>query len=400
MQFELSQIITFFMQMQKITNIPIVLFAGDTPYYNLTGEEDFAPNLAWLLLRDFASSHPGQCAICVSPQYLFYGCIRVQDSPYTAYFGPSSSFVLNDSQFGEMLRDFHLAPSRLGDLRRYLRGFAKPLQNQFLAALELLHNMVNPERTPPVTFPYPGRQEDAPPASAEAVSTYSREVRVGLLEKEMMGDIETGHVQELSELLSRMGSYRLSIPDTNQDMNRTLTEIYITCCTLASRAAIRGGMGYQAAIDLQNSYMHRFSKVGTYLQFSGMLRTMFLDFAQHVAECGAFSTRSPLVRKIVQLLQEHLYENYSLSQLASDLGYSASYLSHHFREETGRSINDYFLDCKIREAKYLLSRGDESVTDVAAALSFASLSHFARTFRARTGETPAAFRKRNGGGKK
>ena len=63
------------------------------------------------------------------------------------------------------------------------------------------------------------------------------------------------------------------------------------------------------------------------------------------------------------------------------MGYTEYYLTHKFKEETGLSVTDYIKFAKIERAKVLLKSTDQTVQDIAAALSFSTRNYFSRIFR-------------------
>jgi len=63
-----------------------------------------------------------------------------------------------------------------------------------------------------------------------------------------------------------------------------------------------------------------------------------------------------------------------------------------FRDELQRTILNEILRVRISHAQKLLETTTRSVADIAAQSGFASLNHFFRVFRGRTGLTPRAFR--------
>jgi LacI family transcriptional regulator len=63
-----------------------------------------------------------------------------------------------------------------------------------------------------------------------------------------------------------------------------------------------------------------------------------------------------------------------------------------FREELQRTILHEILRVRVNHAQKLLETTPHSVTDIAIRSGFASLNHFYRVFRTRTGLTPRAFR--------
>ncbi len=393
MTFRIEQVITFFMQMQKISNIPIVIFDGDHPYYNLSNIQDFEPNLSFRLLRSYALDNPGGCGTTVSPDYVFYGYICIQDSPYCAYIGPCTSFALSDRQIKNLLNEFDLPVSDSGPLKSYMRAFAKPLHSQFVAILELLHHMVNSPDSPVTYHAYPNKtaSEFSEPSLTEPY--LSRESQVSALEGKILLAIETGHDANLKDMLDHIGDFSLTMPQSSNTMNKTFSEIFITAAALSSRAAIKGGLRYDEAVDLQNYYLRMYDSVSSYLDFYNILSAMLMEFSVRVKKNRRIASDSPIVLTVIHRLQEHLYDTYSISDLASDTGYSESYLSHHLKKETGTTITETFLQMKIEEAKYLLLREDYSAAETAAVLSFGSSGYFQKAFKKRCGITPAEYKK-------
>ena len=93
-------------------------------------------------------------------------------------------------------------------------------------------------------------------------------------------------------------------------------------------------------------------------------------------------------------IYEHLHQRITLPDLAEQAGLTRSYLSALFKKETGRSVSDYVMDKRIEAAGNMLKFSDYSCADISAILAFSSQSHFIRAFKARTGQTPRAWRER------
>ena len=72
---------------------------------------------------------------------------------------------------------------------------------------------------------------------------------------------------------------------------------------------------------------------------------------------------------------------------------SASQFKSRFEKETGVSPWQYILNARIEAAKQRLTAGDESITQIAMDLGFASSQYFATTFKRITGVTPHGYRR-------
>lgn len=82
-----------------------------------------------------------------------------------------------------------------------------------------------------------------------------------------------------------------------------------------------------------------------------------------------------------------------LSEIARRLGVSARVLQLQFRDRLGTSPQAHFLSLRLAEAERLVTRTALPLFDVALATGFASQASFARTFRARFGQTASQMRR-------
>ncbi len=93
-------------------------------------------------------------------------------------------------------------------------------------------------------------------------------------------------------------------------------------------------------------------------------------------------------------VQEHLGDELTLARVAELLAVSPEHLTRTFRRDFRVSFYRYVLLLRVEEAKRLLwGPAEVPIAAVAAAVGFQSLSHFSRTFRRLTGQTPSSFRR-------
>ena len=100
------------------------------------------------------------------------------------------------------------------------------------------------------------------------------------------------------------------------------------------------------------------------------------------------------VRLIREYVQSHLTERVSVRQIADALGRNASYLNTFYSTQTGENITGYIHRCKVCRAEQLLRETNRSLAEICASLGFFDQSHFSRVFKAQTGMTPGAYRKK------
>lgn len=117
---------------------------------------------------------------------------------------------------------------------------------------------------------------------------------------------------------------------------------------------------------------------------------------------AAFIERQPRqlddrIQQVLIILSEHYTASVDISDLAKQVGLSASRLSHLFKAETGSSIIETLQQIRLRHAARLLDRTDLSITEISDAVGFASPYYFSRQFRRHYGVAPTEYRRQTKG---
>jgi AraC family transcriptional regulator len=95
--------------------------------------------------------------------------------------------------------------------------------------------------------------------------------------------------------------------------------------------------------------------------------------------------------RVRDYIEHNLGEAISLEDLARVAGVSRFHFARQFRAYTGQSPMGYLLRTRVERAKTLLRDSRARVVDISAELGFADQSHFARTFRRLVGMPPSAY---------
>ena len=104
------------------------------------------------------------------------------------------------------------------------------------------------------------------------------------------------------------------------------------------------------------------------------------------------SMETHLVSSAKRLLEEKAEEPFRVNDLCIALGYSKSYLSKLFHEQTGETIANFSIKQKINRAKQLIREGNLNFAQISEKLSFDNPQYFARVFKRVTGMTPTEFK--------
>jgi AraC-like DNA-binding protein len=99
-----------------------------------------------------------------------------------------------------------------------------------------------------------------------------------------------------------------------------------------------------------------------------------------------------LVKRMKQLLDEHIHELHQVSDYARLLNVSAGHLNDTIKEHTGKTATTLIQERLMLEARRALFHTSLQVKEIAYQLGFEDAAYFNRLFKKLTGETPAAFR--------
>lgn len=98
------------------------------------------------------------------------------------------------------------------------------------------------------------------------------------------------------------------------------------------------------------------------------------------------------LRRVIDLMHEHLADEFSLAALAEAAQLSEYHFSRLFKRATGVSPSQYFIRLRMARARQLLLDTDLSVIDIGMEVGYSSPSHFSQVFRREIGVTPSAYR--------
>jgi AraC family transcriptional regulator len=96
--------------------------------------------------------------------------------------------------------------------------------------------------------------------------------------------------------------------------------------------------------------------------------------------------------QVKDFIEAHLAENLTIAQLATVAHLSQFHFARAFKAATGQPPHRYVRQQRIERAKLLLSVTRLSVSEVADRVGFSNQSHFTAQFRRLTGVTPKAYR--------
>ncbi len=99
------------------------------------------------------------------------------------------------------------------------------------------------------------------------------------------------------------------------------------------------------------------------------------------------------LRRVRELVDAELHRDLSLDDLAGAAGCSRAHFARAFRAATGQTPHAYLRERRVERARRLLATTRLDAAAIAAQTGFSSPSHFGRVFRSVTGVTPGTYRR-------
>lgn len=213
-------------------------------------------------------------------------------------------------------------------------------------------------------------------------------------EQQLLKCVEDGNIRYLEPFgNSRRISYGIKLARSTS--LRQEKDSYIIFLALCVNSAIKGGLSPTVAYSLQNAYVQKIEACSSQTALIGLGNCFFVDITEKVHEAKSHSSLSQPIKSTCEYIGIHLFDELSIDDIASRVGYSNYYLTRKFKQETGITLTDYIRQKRIDQAKLLLATTDLSVQSISESLYFCSRSYFSEIFQRIVGMSPNEYRKQN-----
>ncbi|GAA0871337.1 AraC family transcriptional regulator [Gangjinia marincola] len=98
------------------------------------------------------------------------------------------------------------------------------------------------------------------------------------------------------------------------------------------------------------------------------------------------------IEKVFNYVHEHYREEISLEEIAGLVSMTPPSFCRYFKKTTNKTFVQFVNECRLVQASKLLTEQRLSITDICFESGFNNFSHFAKSFKKFTGQTPSAYR--------
>ena len=157
---------------------------------------------------------------------------------------------------------------------------------------------------------------------------------------------------------------------------------------------------FEEIFKLSNSKDAQLKKSAELLT-EGLIYRLFMSNAEPTGAAQDYQQKteeisSNHVSRSIHIMEEKIYENLKVEELAAELGLSAEHFIRIFRQKMNITPLQYFYRLKIKTAAAMISNTSLLVNDIAKKMSFENQFHFSRIFKKCTGLSPTEYRKMYG----
>lgn len=337
-------------------------------------------------------------AYLVTKEFHYFGLIRNEQTGQDILIGPVISIPPSPTSIRNIMREYGIPSEykeQLTELYQFTPAYSFHQFCHFLSLFyqELFHDTIDIESylnvytdtgSPAVASLHSSKSYDAKEME-RFHNTYH-------YEQLYLDYIRNGNVNGLKEFFSN--SYALQAGQIADNTLRQAKNILIVTVTLATRCAIEGGLDIESAYQLSDIYIQEGEKLQNAEALYQLQYDMMLDFTRRVAQAQIPHDTTSDVFKSIQYIKQHTNQAISVSDVASYVGKSRSYLSRCFKKELGFQMNEFIMRCKLEEARSLLTYTDKSISEISNYLCFSSQAYFQNVFKKKYGITPNEYRKR------
>lgn len=384
-----------------LTGIPVILYETEKEIFR--AERFSLPNNFRLsecyfkrLFSESASSIP--ISYSFFDNILLFCLIKSNTGNYSFLLGPISTCELSEYEIRKFMFECGAEKQLFSVFAEYLTYAPVLSFNYAMQMLSFFYLLINRSILSPTRFVLSDDNQSNTAYAFNEMFSHAEKLQYDEIGKHtsfefenmMLFYIQNGQTKNLLKLfnetpLGRTGKIAENM--LRQEKNSTICAL-----TLATRAAIAGGLNREIAFQLSDITIQKLEYCSSVNDVGKLNYDFMTELCDRVAALQNGGCKNPLINCVIGYIGEHICDRITIEELAKKLRTNRSFLSTKFKSEIGISLNEYINRQKITEAKKLLSYTDKDLSDISNYLSFSSQSHFQNIFKKITGTTPTVYR--------
>lgn len=205
----------------------------------------------------------------------------------------------------------------------------------------------------------------------------------------LVGYLQTFNRKNVTETLHRLETYLYHTKNSIKEIKLFLTDLYLRIKEKMNLVYSTLTIPFPTNSDVialieKQYYLHEIIR--------------FLSEQLEMIMCATGNpNRNSVLDDILYYIDHNYQNNIKLESIAPLFGYNSAYLGKIFNKTVGESFNSYVDHIRIEHSKQLLLQKKFKVYEIAERVGYRNVDYFHKKFRKYVGESPAEFRKKNGG---
>ena len=208
-------------------------------------------------------------------------------------------------------------------------------------------------------------------------------------ERKMLQAVSQGMTHQAEQILLKSSAIMLEMRVS--DPVRNIKNYSIIVNTLLRKAAEQGGVHPLYIDGVSSDFAKRIERIRSVEEGINMHHEM-IDRYCHLVKKHSMKNYSPLVQKVIALVDFDITTDLSLSRQAEMLNVNASYLSTLFKKEMNITLTEYVAKKRVEQAVFLLTSTNQQIQTVAQNCGIYDVNYFTKLFKKHTGKTPKEYR--------
>lgn len=315
---------------------------------------------------------------------------------------PVYSTPVSEETLHSFLRECQLTGDSRNEMSHVLLNSPNITFHQFLSMLSFIHLCINEEKIEIESHFNTHFDASAQYGISKRYSEHSYESRENgechntwEFEQALTDCISHGDVPRLQATLNMQHKeFPIKSGVLSHNVLQHTRNLFIVTATLATRAAVAGGLDAEQAYHLSDLYIQECENTQSVDTLDTLTYTMIIDFTTRVGNRKLpIEGMSKDVFRCIQYISQHPNEEIRVDDVAAFIRRSRSYITKKFKKELGFDISSFIMRCKLEEAKSLLTYTNKSLSEISSYLCFSSQSYFQNVFKKKYGMTPLQYRK-------
>jgi AraC-like DNA-binding protein len=330
--------------------------------------------------------------------YFLISVLRKNEFMGTIIVGPTLPYVLFEQKINGIINDFHVFAQR-EQVFHYYQQIPVISKNKLTQITVMSYYIINQVLLSSDDVAYENdtlnqMSDNIEPTNLIRSNSIQLEAshHDPLLEQQLLTIIQEGRVEDLRRF-TKLEEETTGVLSKTSHI-RSKKNLGIVAISIATRAAINGGLHSEVAFSLSDSYIQRLEDLSTIKDIDDLQMEAIFTLTSKVAEVKEEQYSNTIV-KCKNLIYSNRFEKITHEDVANHVQLSPSYLSVLFKKEVGIPVSDYIQKVKVEEAKNLIVYSNTPLSEISSLLNFTDQSYFTKVFKKIEGVTPKQYKERH-----